>query len=569
MLCAVLLPHFAAAATVTWDPDNDQMNNGGSGAWNTTVTNWDDDGASPDVAWTNGDNAIFGDLGANYTVNIGDGGVTVKDITVSSGTGKVSFQSVTDNLGLITVASGGATWNTGGRELEFVNNTANDTPLSIANGDTLTVQGGGTFDTGEKPNGANWTAAGATLDITDAMTLRGNTGTVGQFATVKLAAGSTFIHERNANQGYANDWILGGGNITFSNRWNNNGHIIVNGTISGTADELIVDMGSGSRVLYLTQTAAYSSTRTTIGEGFIQLNTDDALAVSELVLGGIASKNARLNMNGNDQTIKGLSIGIGNTREIQNTNANDSTLTIDVDAGKSFSYPANFANTTGAINLVKDGAGTQIINRTSIFSKFAGTVEVNDGVFQVSSPAFTGNANGTLASTTISGGTLGLNNVYAGAVNLTGGTLSPGDAVSATPVPVGTATLSNSLAITSGSLAFDLDGSDQTVGGSVNDLIDGVTDLTLGGTLDVTELTTGGFLSAMRGDMWRLINYSGTLSDNGLALGSVPALSSGLYFEVDTSTPGQVNLSVVPEPSSRLLASLALLPLVALRRRRK
>ena len=120
-------------------------------------------------------------------------------------------------------------------------------------------------------------------------------------------------------------------------------------------------------------------------------------------------------------------------------------------------------------------------------------------------------------------------------------------------------------------MAFDLEGADQTIGVGVNDLITGVTDLTLDGTLDITDLTPGDFLTAMIGDVWRLIDYSGTLTDNGLDIGSAPALASGLMYEIDTTIGGQVNLVIVaavPEPSSLMFLGLGGLALFSRRRRR-
>ena len=62
--------------------------------------------------------------------------------------------------------------------------------------------------------------------------------------------------------------------------------------------------------------------------------------------------------------------------------------------------------------------------------------------------------------------------------------------------------------------------------------------LTLDGTLNVsvlsgTQLTAAG--------SYRLLDYTGTLTDNGLSFGSIP-LAAGLLASIDTSTIGQVNL---------------------------
>jgi hypothetical protein len=48
---------------------------------------------------------------------------------------------------------------------------------------------------------------------------------------------------------------------------------------------------------------------------------------------------------------------------------------------------------------------------------------------------------------------------------------------------------------------------------------------------------------------YRLFNYTGTLTNNGLIIG-------GQYIVLDTSVAGQVNLMFVPEPSSLCLLSL-------------
>ncbi|VGO19393.1 beta strand repeat-containing protein [Pontiella sulfatireligans] len=214
-----------AQTTQTWDPDGNGTSDGGNGTWATSANNWIT--ASP---WVNGNNAIFGDSGANYTVNIADGGVTVGDLTYS-GSNKLQLKSVTDNLGRITIKSGGATWNTGGGEIEFLNNQLNDTPLSISSGDTLTIAGGGVFDAGEKNNGADWVAAGATLDLTSATTVRGNAVNIGKFEAVNLAGGSTYINERNANQTLGVKWGLGSGVVSFGSRYSR--QAIYNDVVSG------------------------------------------------------------------------------------------------------------------------------------------------------------------------------------------------------------------------------------------------------------------------------------------------------------------------------------------------
>jgi fibronectin-binding autotransporter adhesin len=118
-------------------------------------------------------------------------------------------------------------------------------------------------------------------------------------------------------------------------------------------------------------------------------------------------------------------------------------------------------------------------------------------------------------------------------------------------------------------LSYGLDGTNTTSGGGVNDLSAVAGNLSLDGTLNVSEIGVNSFLSATTGDTWRLFTYSGTLTDNGLVLGSTPTLSSGLTLAVDTSTPNEVNLIVVPEPAVSAMVGIGVLALLRARLTRK
>ena len=97
----------------------------------------------------------------------------------------------------------------------------------------------------------------------------------------------------------------------------------------------------------------------------------------------------------------------------------------------------------------------------------------------------------------------------------------------------GTFTAKNTVSFDSAStLSYDLNGANNAAGGGVNDLLDGVTNLTLDGTLNVMETTANSFLSATLNEKWLLINYSGTLTNNTLNIGSMPALPAGLGYGI-------------------------------------
>lgn len=218
-------------------------------------------------------------------------------------------------------------------------------------------------------------------------------------------------------------------------------------------------------------------------------------------------------------------------------------ITLNVAAANNLDYSGGIG---GARSLTKSGAGTQTLSGTHGYTGAttitAGTLIVNGSLAAASSVAVTG---GTLGGT----GTIG-GNVTVGSASIAPGT-SPGTLV-----------IDGDLGLASGSvLAFDLNAGDQTIGSDINDLIDGVNALTLDGTLNVTS----GALSA---GTWRLINYSGLLTDNELSIGSIN-LAANHVAAINTAVNGQVDLVVtlIPEPASLALAGLGLLLMVPRRRR--
>jgi autotransporter-associated beta strand protein len=226
-------------------------------------------------------------------------------------------------------------------------------------------------------------------------------------------------------------------------------------------------------------------------------------------------------------------------------------------------------------SLTKDGAGTMILSGTNTYTGEtvikAGTLKANTSTTIGSSSKITvgdTGSSGTVLDATTAGLTVGATQTLAGigTVDATGqtvaidGTLAPGNSAGTLSMTVGNLDLGNSTA-----LAFELNPSDTTVGSSINDLVDVTGNLNLDGLLSVVA-TSGDFLSVVANTSWRLFNYSGTLTDDTLSLGSMPSLGSGLSWSIDTATSGQVNLVVIPEPRAALLGGLGLLAL--LRRRR-
>ena len=136
-------------------------------------------------------------------------------------------------------------------------------------------------------------------------------------------------------------------------------------------------------------------------------------------------------------------------------------------------------------------------------------------------------------------------------------TISPGNSA-------GTLNFGGDLGLNSSSvLDFELNAFDMTVGGGVNDLLTITGDLTLDGLLSISS---GDAFTGLTSGSWTLATYGGSLVDNGLDIGSMPTLDPTYSWSVNTSTPGVVNLTIIPEPKAFLLAMLGSLAL--LRRRR-
>ncbi|WP_322415730.1 autotransporter outer membrane beta-barrel domain-containing protein [Mesorhizobium huakuii] len=174
----------------------------------------------------------------------------------------------------------------------------------------------------------------------------------------------------------------------------------------------------------------------------------------------------------------------------------------------------------GLGGLYKEGAGTMILTGNSTYS---GRTTVDGGKLVVEGSL------GNTETTVNSGGTLGGSGSIGGSVIVAdGAVLAPGSSPGALTV--------GSLILSSGStLDYEL-GQAGIVGGGVNDLIDVAGNLTLDGTLNITDV--GGFGPGI----YRLINFGGMLTDNGLELGNLPVGVTAADLTVQTSVANQVNL---------------------------
>ena len=261
--------------------------------------------------------------------------------------------------------------------------------------------------------------------------------------------------------------------------------------------------------------SAYSGS-TLINNGTVQLSTgDNRLPTGTVVnLGQSASANLGLfDLNGRNQEIAGLNsvTGINTSTTLKNTVTNSAaTAILTLSGSGSYAYGDGSTNNsgiiTGAINLVKNGSGTQTLGDTN---SYTGTTTVNTGTLALSGA---GSINKTPAITVASGATLDASVRTDGTLTLfSGQTLNGFGTVKGVLTVAGFSTVApgsvSGLGILTVTSAATLGGTNvmkinKTSG--TNDVLSVGGTLTLGGTLNVVNLS--GTLAA--GDSFKLFNAS-------------------------------------------------------------
>jgi len=372
--------------------------------------------------------------------------------------------------------------------------------ILIENGGTLTSNtSGAVIDTilAERPGSvASVTIqdAGSSWQTNDglriAMPATGAGGTSGGTAELTVTAGGTL----SSNGGTLSRGAAADATVTVTgpgSQWNTNGYDISVG--SGSDDNravLIVEAGgriSGDEII-INQPSSQAGTRT------VRLGTGGAPGVLDI-----------------DRVFGGGVFEI-------NHDAPDYHLTTD---GTATGAPVLLE---AGLTVNHNGPGTTF---TSGDSEASGTFNVNAGTFVVDGTFFPGQFSFDAVFNVNAGGRLGGNGFVTDVFVAAGGILAPGRSAG---------TLStDDLTLADGAiLEFEL-AAPGTVGGGVNDLLEVGRDLTLDGTLNITGIA--GFDAGI----YRLVNYSRILVDNGLEIGTAPA---GLSYVIDTATEGEVNLVV-------------------------
>lgn len=213
---------------------------------------------------------------------------------------------------------------------------------------------------------------------------------------------------------------------------------------------------------------------------------------------------------------------IGSLSGAGNVNLDDATLT-EGNLGLNDTISGTVSGDGGG--LVKTGSGTLTLTGGN---SYTGATSVEQGVLLVN-----GNQEAaTGAASVAANATLGGAGVLGGSVNVAdNGHLTPGAALGS----VGELTMGSLTLAQNAQLDFQF-GQAGTPGGALNDLLTVNGDLNLDGQLNIAQTPGGNFIVGV----YRVIDYSGTLTNNVLEIGTAPAAADDLY--VQTSIDGQVNL---------------------------
>lgn len=492
--------------------------------------------------------------GVDFTSSPIAGGMNLSQV----GSGTVVLANTNSYTGKTSIANGtleiSAAAQLGGNPGSFVSDqvtisnggklrTVGGSVTGLGNRGIVIGSGGGNFDIngGAMSFSNTVTGSGQTMTVTgaNALTLTNTTG-VASSVNWDFASNSdvrTFFRGSNA---------LGTGTVTVRN-----GNRLVSETTPPTGGQVgnAVTLESGAGLSARSSAGAVEYTTVTLpSSGTVIFNRDDQVTAALTIASG--------------KVLDGI-LTVDTSQQAANA-VGDVTLS------------GNFSGASGGITKSGTGASGRLI--LGGVNTYGGNTTIGTGTLAlaatssiVNSAAISVASGAAFDVSAVSGGfSLGAGQVLGGSGTVLGnvtslGTIAPGSSP-------GTLTFTDDLSLGSGSiLSYELSGTNTVVGSGVNDLITLSGDLTLAGTINVTETDANSFLSADVGDSWRLFNFDGTLF-GGLSLGTMPALSGGKTFGIDTSTPNQVNLVVtVPEPATivTVMAGLGMLGMVAARRRLK
>ncbi|MHA6197227.1 autotransporter-associated beta strand repeat-containing protein [Pseudomonas wadenswilerensis] len=543
-----------------WDGSNQSGNGsieGGNGTWSSTATNW---------------------TGANGNLN----SAWLDTFAVFQGTaGFVNLTSAQRVTGLQFVTNGYNLYGTNTGELVAVNGSNGATNIRVNSGATATldvnISGAGTLnklDSGTLVLNGNNSYGGGTL-LAGGRLVVGHDSALGS-GSLRVTTDASFASNRAVR--LANDVILDA-DLTFDG----SGILTLDGAISGS--EGLIKNGA-STALVLNGNSSYAGD-TVLNAGTLRLGHNDALGNSVLKVSGsgtlqtvgVTEVGNRLqiddNLTFNSADSVSLSGRLGGSGVLTKTG----TGTLTLSGTNDFLGQMNIS--TGQVTLQGiTGLGAPSVNlQSGTVLKVAadstlnqltgsGNVELANSTLTLSGGGLGGGFSGSGNLTKVGNGSLilGGNSAIGGALTVSGGNLALFGAYvfSASAVNVASGAgltafggvFDSSVNVADGGSLYLFSGNTLTTGtlnlstnailaASLGAPVDGAPgllrvngNLVLDGKLDVTDI--GGFGMGV----YRLIDYTGSLTDNGLTIGTLPGGLATSDLEVQTSTDKQVNLVV-------------------------
>lgn len=325
------------------------------------------------------------------------------------------------------------------------------------------------------------------------------------------------------NGGHHSTWAAGG-RVSVGFIGDGSLDIVDGGQVTSSSGFIAAAGGSEGTVLIEGEGSSWVQTGELImgvGESTLTLRDGGALSASNVRVGTTGASVATVNIGGD--TGAAAVAGTLTTPTVMFSGGSGTLNFNHTSNDLQFGAVISSAVNTATIN---QRAGTTVLTGNS--GAFTGATHVLGGelVVGVAGAGTLGNATSTVD--VASGARLSGSGVIGGTVTVAdGGILAPGNSP-------GTLTLGGLVLNNASVLEFEL-GETGVAGGALNDLLVVNGDLTLDGVLNVTQ-SAGGTYGA---GIYRLIDYTGVLTDNTLDLGSMPAGSANF---VQTSVANQVNL---------------------------
>ncbi|MGA9778253.1 MAG: pectinesterase family protein [Verrucomicrobiia bacterium] len=280
-----------------------------------------------------------------------------------------------------------------------------------------------------------------------------------------------------------------------------------------------------------------AGTDTMTGDNYLNGGTVLVNTLAELAGGSLVMNNGTLSYTGSGETSSRSVVlaGVGGTFDIEGSATVTQTTPIISGGGATHTINGVTLNLGDWGGLTKTGSGTLVLATNNIYN---GPTVVSNGVLLVNGTnSLTGTSGGTNyssgGSVTVYGGTLGGTGTISGAVDIkSSGTIAPGDSI-------GTLTLGSGLTLESGST--NLFAVTNGAGGS---LLAVQGNLTIQSNCTIAVNIVG---PALEPTTNTLITYTGTLSG---AFNPTVIIVSGSIdgsVTIDESTPGQVNLDIIPQ----------------------